>query len=70
MTERDLPTLGFIGTGTINSALVRAVCRSDGPAHPIVVSPRSAERAAALKQEVPSRVRVAASMQEVADAAD
>lgn len=70
MTERDLPTLGFIGTGTINSALVRAFCRSDGPAHPIVVSPRSAERAAALKQEFPSRVRVAASMQEVADAAD
>ena len=69
-TERDLPTLGFIGTGTINSALVRAFCRSDGPARPIVVSPRSAERAAALKQEFPLRVRVAASMQEVADAAD
>ena len=70
MTERDLPTLGFIGTGTINSALVRAFCRASGPARPIVVSPRSAERAAALQKEFPERVRIAASMQEVADAAD
>lgn len=68
-TEK-LPVLGFIGTGTINAALVRAFCRAEGPAFPIVVSPRNAEKAAALQREFPERVRVAASMQQVADEAD
>ena len=68
--KQDLPVLGFLGTGTINSALVRAFCRSEGQKLPIVVSPRSAERAAALKAEFPEQVSVAGSMQEVVDRSD
>ena len=68
--ETSLPVLGFLGTGTINSALVRAICRTDGPRYPIVVSPRSAERVAALQAEFPEQVSIAASMQEVVDRAD
>lgn len=66
-TENKAPVLGFIGTGTINAALVRAFCRSQAPECPIIVSPRSADKAAALAREFPGRVRVASSMQEVAD---
>ena len=66
----SLPTLGFIGTGTINSALVRGFCRSDAPAYPMIVSPRSADKSAALKAAFPDRVTVAGSMQEVADRSD
>ena len=65
-----LPVLGFLGTGTINSALVRAICRAELPEYPIVVSPRSADRAAALAAAFPGRVSVAASFQEVVDRAD
>lgn len=66
----SLPVLGFIGTGTISSALVRGFCRSSAPAYPILVSPRSAQKSAALKAAFPERVTVAESMQEVADKAD
>lgn len=65
-----LPVLGFIGTGTINSALVRGFNRSCAPAYPMIVSPRSANKAAALKAAFPGRVSIAGSMQEVADKAD
>lgn len=65
-----LPVLGFIGTGTISSALVHGFCRSEAPAYKMVVSPRTAKISAALKTEFPDRVTVAASMQEVADKAD
>lgn len=66
----SLPTLGFIGTGTINSALVRGFCRSAAPAYRMIVSPRNAKKSAALKAAFPDRVEVAASMQEVVDRAD
>lgn len=66
----SLPVLGFIGTGTINSALVRGFCRSSAPAYPILVSPRSESKSAALKAAFPERVTVAESMQQVADRAD
>lgn len=65
-----LPVLGFIGTGTISSALVRGFCRSSAPAYKMIVSPRSAHRSAALKAAFPDRVTIAKSMQEVADKAD
>ena len=70
LKNEKLPVLGFIGTGTINAALVRAFCRSEGPACPIIVSPRNAEKAAALQKEFSDRVRVASSMQQVANEAD
>ena len=70
MSETKLPVLGFIGTGTINSALVKAFCRSDAPTYQIVVSPRSEKKAAELKSLFPDRVTVAGSIQEVVDQAD
>lgn len=66
----SLPTLGFIGCGTITSALVRGFCRSAAPAYSMIVSPRNTGKSAALKAAFPDRVTVAESMQEVADAAD
>ena len=63
------PVLGFIGTGTISSALVRGFMRV-GFTGRIVVSPRNAGKAAQLKKEFPSAVTVAESNQAVADAAE
>lgn len=64
----ELPTLGFIGTGEITSALVTGFCeRAGAPAYPIIVSPRGAENAARLKASYPERVAVARSNQEVLD---
>ena len=68
--NENLPVLGFIGTGTINSALVKGFCRSSAPAYPIVVSPQYPEKAAELKALFPQRVTVAGSIQEVADNSD
>jgi pyrroline-5-carboxylate reductase len=66
----NLPSLGFIGTGAINSALVKGFCRSDAPAYPIFVSPQYQEKAAELQALFPERVTVAGSIQEVADSSD
>lgn len=65
---KKLPTIGFIGTGTITAALVTGFCEraSDVP-YPIVVSPRNKENAARLNERFPERVTVAESMQEVLD---
>lgn len=68
---KDLPTLGFIGTGAITSALVTGFCtRASQTPYPIVLSPRNKEKAAQLKAAYPDRVTVAASMQEVVDRSD
>lgn len=64
----ETPTIGFVGTGVIASALVRGLCRAGAP-YPIIVSPRNREHAAALAQEFPTQVRVAASNQQVLDEA-
>ena len=69
--ENSLPTLGFLGTGTLTTALVTGFCaRAAGTPYPIVLSPRSEKNAAMLKAAYPDRVEVAASMQEVVDRAD
>ncbi len=69
--ENDLPTLGFIGTGTLTTALVTGFCaRASQTPYPIVLSPRSKENAAKLKAAYPDRVEVAESMQEVVDRSD
>lgn len=57
--------IGFIGTGVIASSIVTGFCAAGGE-HEIVVSPRNAERAAALAEKFPT-VYVAASNQEVID---
>jgi pyrroline-5-carboxylate reductase len=60
-------TIGFIGTGRIASAVVEGLMREAGPAAFFVaVSPRNAERAAALAARFPG-VTVAADNQEVLD---
>lgn len=66
----QLPTIGFIGTGTIATALVTALCRENLPAYPIVVSPQYEKNAAYLQATYPQRVTVAENLQQVADSAD
>ena len=63
-------TFGFIGVGTINAAVVQGLCTCDTPPKAVVLSPRNAEKAAALAASFPDRVRVAESNQAVLDAAD
>ena len=65
----DPPTYGFLGVGSIASALVTGLC--DGVADPpeVVLSPRSAERAASLAGRF-ATVRVAAHNQAVVDGSD
>ncbi|MBR3164870.1 MAG: NAD(P)-binding domain-containing protein [Lachnospiraceae bacterium] len=70
MSDNTLPVLGFVGTGTINSALVKGFCRFAAPAYPIVVSPQYEKNAKELKELFPDRVTVAQSIQEVVDKAD
>lgn len=64
------PTIGFIGAGTIASALATAFCQDQSRPYPILLSPRNAEKAAALRERFPERIRIAGSMQEVVDGAD
>ena len=69
--EHKLPTLGFIGTGTLAFALVTGFCaRAPETPYPIVLSPRSRDNAARLKAAWPDRITVAESMQEVVDRSD
>ena len=59
---------GFVGVGTMSSAIVRGLCTLPFPPPSIVLSPRGAEKAAALAAEFgPQMVRVASSNQEVVD---
>ena len=68
----DLSTLtvGFVGVGTINSACVTGLCTSDTPPKAVILSPRNAEKAAALAAQFPTLVTIAASSQAVLDGAD
>jgi pyrroline-5-carboxylate reductase len=60
--------LGFIGCGAITGAVVAGL-RAAGLAHPILLSPRNAARAAALAARFPD-VAVAGTNQAVLDGAD
>jgi pyrroline-5-carboxylate reductase len=62
-------TLGFVGTGKIGSAVARGFARCS-PAPRIVVSPRSADKAAALLAEFPGIVTIALDNAEVVEKAD
>ena len=67
----QLPTLGFVGTGAITTAMVTGFCsRAADVPYPIVVSPHYEKNAAKLKADYPDRVTVADSIQAVVDAAD
>jgi pyrroline-5-carboxylate reductase len=60
-------TYGFIGIGTMSSAIVRGLCTLAEAPTSIILSPRNAIKAAALSQAHPSIVSVAASNQDVLD---
>ena len=70
MTRTSDLQVGFVGCGTMSSAIVHGLCTLDAPPRSVVVSPRNAEKAAALSETYPSLVRVAASNQEVLDNSD
>lgn len=62
-------TPGFIGTGTITTALVTGLCTCPRPPKDLWISPRNAEKAARLASTF-DPVRVAADNQEVLDHAN
>ncbi|KAJ1625453.1 hypothetical protein T492DRAFT_597736 [Pavlovales sp. CCMP2436] len=65
------PRLGFIGVGTIASAVVRGLCAGDETPPPsILLGPRSAVTAQALAAEFAGRVSVAPDNQAVVDGCD
>lgn len=73
----ELPkSIGILGVGTIGSALARGVLGSPSGHLPggfvpdFVLSPRNAEKAAALKAEFPTSVHIADDNQGVVDGAD
>lgn len=61
--------LGFVGTGVITSAIIKGLAKSDLKDWPILVSPRSRDRAEELASTIPS-VAVAADNQAVVDGSD
>ena len=61
---------GFVGTGTMSAAMVRGLCTANPPVASVAVSPRNAEKAAALAREFPGRVTVAADNQDVVERSD
>ena len=54
----------------MSSAIVRGLCTLPAPPAAVVLSPRGAQKAAALYGEFPSLTRVAGSNQEVVDCSD
>jgi pyrroline-5-carboxylate reductase len=62
-------TLGFIGVGTVSTAVVHALCSRPGPSQEIVLSPRSTERSQHLADHYAQCTRVD-SNQAVVDASD
>jgi pyrroline-5-carboxylate reductase len=63
-------TYGFVGTGTMSSAIVRGLATLDTPPAAIFISPRNAKKAAALRAAFPGLVTVAADNQAVVDASE
>lgn len=66
MTQR----IGILGVGIISSALIRGFCTADCAEMHFYLSPRNAEKAAALATEFPEQITVCSSNQEVVDNAD
>lgn len=64
--------LGFVGVGTIASAVVRGLCSDTlaAPPQPILLSPRGARHSAALATQLEAKVEVAPHNQAVVDGAD
>lgn len=65
-SEVDQRRYGFIGIGTINSAVIRGLLSASTvqlAPNTITVSPRNAQRAAALAEQFPQHVKVASTNQ-------
>jgi len=65
--EVSAKTYGFVGTGTMSSAIVRGLATLERPPAVILISPRNAAKAAALAAAFPGLVTVAADNQAVVD---
>ena len=61
--------IGFIGTGNIASAVVQGLCTAEPRPERVVLSPRNAEKAAALATQF-AEAEIAADNQTVVDACD
>ena len=66
----NLPTIGFIGTGMIGSAMIQGFCERVRENFPIVISNRSLEKAQALKDKYPDKIELCESFQDCVDKAD
>lgn len=64
------PRIGFIGTGTMSSAMVRGLSTLDPPMRTITISPRGARNAGQLAIEFMGTVTVATDNQQVLDLSD
>lgn len=62
--------MGFIGIGTINSAVIRGLLTSTNPPKNVMLSPRNASNAAALKKEYPDAITIASSNREVVESCE
>ena len=64
--------IGFVGTGKISSCLVRGFATATGTGRPrrIVVSPRSEDKARALKEDFPDLVEIGADNADVVSQSD
>jgi len=67
--NREIAALGFVGTGTITSAIITGLCAEPAPRYRIRVSPRNAEVAARLARTFRA-VTIAESNQAVVDSSD
>jgi pyrroline-5-carboxylate reductase len=70
MSSASSPRYGFVGVGTMSSAIVRGLCTLPAPPLAVVLSPRGADKAAALAGEFPSICTIAESNQQVVDQCD
>lgn len=61
-----MDAIGFIGTGTITTAIVRGLKASNQRGRPVLLSPRNADLSAALAAKLPG-IAVAATNQDVLD---
>jgi len=66
--EFPAASLGFIGVGTIASAIVKGLCTCDTPPAKVYLSPRNAAKAKALADLFPGIVEVMPDSQAVLDA--
>ena len=69
--ENKLPTIGFLGSGAITTAMVTGLCeRAAGAPYPLVVSDTKAEACEKLRAKFPGRVTAEATLQECVDQSD